>query len=139
MPAWVSARAARIGPDYTWHGLGGLGTGDGLVSFEISAQVHGDWSEGMEIYGELGHIRTRTHLPFFKQASDVEVYIEADGVSLVPHFGDTNAFKLQVESFAETIRSGRTPDPTPEESVMAVRLIEAVGESSTKGGREVRL
>jgi predicted dehydrogenase len=138
MPEWVSARAAHIGPDYTWHGLAGLGSG-GLVSFEISAQVHGDWSEGMEIYGEFGHISTRTHLPFFKRASDVNVYIEADGVSLVPHFGDTNAFKLQVESFADAVRTGRAPDPTPDESVMAVRLIEAVGESSREGGREVRL
>jgi predicted dehydrogenase len=57
----------------------------------------------------------------------------------VPHFGDTDPFKRQVESFARAILDNTPTDPTPEEGVMAVRWIEAVSESSRNGGREVQL
>lgn len=137
--AWVTARVGEVGGDYTWHGMAGLTNSNGLVSFEISAAVHGDWAEGTDIYGAYGHVKTRSHFPFFKRASDVEVHIESDGVSLVPHFGDTDAYKLQAEHFADTVLSGVAENPTPAEGVTAVRWIEAVAESSTSGGREVRL
>jgi predicted dehydrogenase len=137
--AWVSARVGKVGNDYTWHGVAGMRNSDGLISFEISAAVHGEWAEGMDIYGEFGHISTRSPFPFFRHASDVEVHIEDDGVSLVPHFGDTDPFKLQIESFARAIVDETPTDPTPEEGVMAVRWIEAVAESTANGGAEVRL
>jgi predicted dehydrogenase len=137
--AWVSARVGRIGDDFTWHGIAGMRTSEGLVSFEISAAVHGEWAEGMDLYGERGHISTRSPFPFFRRASEVEVHIEDEGVSLVPHFGDTDPFKRQVESFARAILDNTPTDPTPEEGVMAVRWIEAVSESSRNGGREVQL
>ena len=137
--SWVSARVGNVGADYTWHGTAGLQDSDGLVSFEISAAVHGEWDEGTEIFGEFGHIRTRTPFPFWKKASDVEVHIESEGVSLTPHFGDTNAYKLQAEHFAKAILEDLPTDPTPEEGVAAVRWIEAVAESSTHGGAQVAL
>lgn len=137
--AWVSARVGRIGSDFTWHGIAGMTNSDGLISFEISAAVHGEWAEGMEIYGERGHISTRSPFPFFRHASEVEVHVEDEGVSLVPHFGDTDPFKRQVEAFARAILDDTPTDPTPEEGVTAVRWIEAVSESSRNGGKEVRL
>jgi predicted dehydrogenase len=136
---WVSARVGNVGNDFTWHGVAGMRDSDGLASFEISTDVAGEWAEGMEIYGELGHISTRTRFPFFRHASEVEVHIEGEGVSLVPHFGDTNPFKLQVEAFARAILDDTPTDPTPEAGVRAVRWIEAVSESSRNGGKEVRL
>jgi predicted dehydrogenase len=136
---WVSARVGNVGDDYTWHGEAGLANSNGLVSFEISAAVHGNWAEGTDIYATYGHIKTRSHFPFFKRASDVEVHIEDDGVSVVPHFGDTDAYKLQAEHFADAILTGQSENPTPAEGVAAVRWIEAVAESSTDGGREVQL
>jgi predicted dehydrogenase len=136
---WVTARVGHVGNDYTWHGIAGMRNSEGLISFEISTDVHGEWAEGMEIYGEFGHISTRTRFPFFRHASEVEVHLEGEGVSLVPHFGDTNPFKRQLESFARAIIDDTPTDPTPEEGVKAVLWIEAVAESSTNGGREVRL
>jgi predicted dehydrogenase len=137
--AWVSARVGRIGSDFTWHGVAGMANSEGLISFEITTDVHGEWAEGMEIHGELGHIVTRTRFPFFRHASEVEVHIEGEGVSIMPHFGDTNPFKLQVESFARAILDDTPTDPTPEAGVRAVRWIEAVAESTARGGEEVRL
>ncbi len=136
---WVSARMGNVGSDYTWQGLAGMQNSGGLISFEISVAVHAEYAEGADIYGECGHIRLRTHFPFFKRASDVAVHIEASGVSLVPHFGDTDAYKLQAEAFARAIIEDRPTDPSPEDGVAAVRWIAAVAESATHGGREVAL
>jgi predicted dehydrogenase len=136
---WVSARVGNVGDDYSWHGLAGLEQSDGLVSFEISAAVHAEWDEGTDIYGEFGHIRTRSPFPFWKKASDVEVHIEAEGYSVSPHFGDTNAYKLQAEHFAAAILNDLPTNPTPDDGVAAVTWIEAVAESSTRGGAEVAL
>ena len=135
---WVSARVGNVADDYTWQGQAGMQGSSGLISFEISVAVHGNWAEGTDIYGAYGHIKTRSHFPFFKRASDVEIHIEGDGVSLVPHFGDTDAYKLQAEHFADAILDGVAENPTPAEGVAAVRWIEAVAESSTNAGREVR-
>jgi len=57
----------------------------------------------------------------------------------VPHFGDTDAYKLQAEAFARAILDDLPTDPSPEDGVAAVRWIAAVAESSTHGGREVAL
>lgn len=136
---WVSARVGNVADDYTWKGTAGLAQSEGLVSFEITAAVHAEWSEGTDIYGEFGHIRTRSPFPFWRQGSRVEVFIEKDGVSTVPHFGDTNAYKLQAESFADAVLNDADTNPSPADGVAALKWIEAVAESSTMGGLEVRL
>ena len=134
---WVSAHVGNVCDDYTWKGTAGLAQSNGLISFEITAAVHAEWAEGTDIYGEYGHIRTRCPFPFWRQASEVEVHIENDGVSTVPHFSDTNAYKLQAEHFAEAILHNTPTSPTPDEGVSAVEWIEAVAESSTNGGKRV--
>lgn len=136
---WVSARVGRVGQDYSWKGVAGLRDHGGLVSFEVAAAVHGVYAEGTDIYGANGHIRIRTPFPFFKLASEVEVHIDGDSAALVPHFGDTDAYKLQADDFARAILDGTPEDPTPQEGVAAVRWIEAVADSSTSGGKEVQL
>lgn len=137
--SWLSAHVGNVGDDYTWKGTAGLQQSGGLVSFEITAAVHAEWSEGTDIYGEFGHIRTRSPFPFWRKGSEVEVFIESEGVSTIPHFGDTNAYKLQAEHFADAVLNGTDTSPSPEDGVAAVRWIEAVAESSTNNGREVRL
>ena len=136
---WVSARVGNVGDDYTWKGVAGLQNHGGLVSFEVAAAVHGVYAEGADIYGEHGHIRIRTPFPFFKAASDVEVHIDGDPAALVPHFGDTDAYKLQADDFALAILKDAPEDPSPADGVAAVRWIEAVAESSTSAGKDVHL
>ncbi|MDR7158371.1 Gfo/Idh/MocA family oxidoreductase [Arthrobacter sp. BE255] len=137
--SWVSARVGNVGEDYTWKGVADLTNSGGLISFEISTTVHGDYAEGMDVYGEHGHISIRTHFPFFKRASSVSVHIEADGTSISNHPGDTDAYKLQAEYFARAILENLPTSPDPEEGVAAVRWIEAVSESSTNDGAQVAL
>jgi predicted dehydrogenase len=137
--AWVSARVGNVGDDYSWKGVAGMRNHGGLISFEVAAAVHGVYAEGADIYGANGHIRIRTPFPFFRTASEVEVHVDGDEAALVPHFGDTDAYKLQADDFARAVLEDRPEDPSPADGVAAVRWIEAVAESSTHRGREVEL
>jgi predicted dehydrogenase len=136
-PTRVSAQLAHSGRDYTWHGLAGLADG-GLAHFEITANVHAEWSEGADIYGDKGHVRLRTHFPFALRASDVEVYDEARSISERPVFPDSNAYELQIEAFAAAVTSGAAATPDAQDGLAAVRLIDAVAESVAKDGSWVK-
>ena len=101
--------------------------------------AHADASEGFEIFGSKGHIKASTYQPFWKRASDVEVYLEDTGVSLRPHPRDTNAFKIQLDDFATAIRNGGGENPNPAHGIAAVRLIEAAAHSTQLDGAKVTL
>ena len=76
---------------------------------------------------------------FTRLGSSVELYVEADRLAERPHFGDTNPYKRQVEAFARSILEDLPTDPTPEDGVTAVRIIEAVAESCARDGQRVVL
>jgi predicted dehydrogenase len=137
--AWMSCHMATIGGDRTWHGMAGIVDGGGLVSFELSVNVHAEWSEGTDMYGEHGHIRTRSPYVFAKLGSSVEVYVEQERAASVPHFDHTNPFTRQLEAFARAILDDLPTDPSPEDGVAAVRLIEAATASAADDGRRVWL
>lgn len=138
LPRWIRVHGAQVGDDYTWHGIVGLADG-GVGSFEMTVDVHGDWSEGIEMCSEHGTIRTTTYQPFWKRASDVEVYLEEDGASRRPHPADTNAFKLQLEAFADAIADGGGENPAPADGVAVVRVIDAAIASAAADGELVEL
>ncbi len=135
----VSARVAHKGDDFTWHGTGRLASSGGLVSFEISANVHSDWSEGFEIFGEAGSIQVQSHFPFFKRASDVRVFLEKSGAAVSPAFSDTNAYERQLESFARSILDDKQANPDGRDGRAVVALLEATASSASNQGHEVRL
>lgn len=137
-PRWVRFERTEVGGDYSWHGVVGL-AGGGLGSIEMTVDVHGDWAEGFELFGSAGNMRVVTHQPFWKRASDAEVYVEASNTSFRPHPGDTNAFKRQLDSFAGAVRRGGGEDPSPEEGVLVTRIIEAAAASVSLGGERVEL
>jgi predicted dehydrogenase len=137
--AWLSVRTASQGDDITWHGTGGLVDGGGLASFEITTSVHSQWSEGVDLYGERGHIRIRSPYVFSRLGSQVDVFLESEGRSVVPRFADTNPFKLQLDAFAAAVLTGTPPDPGPDDGVAATRLVLAAAESAADDGRSVRL
>jgi predicted dehydrogenase len=137
-PVDLAARFARAGDDLAWHGIAGLESG-GLAHFEIAANVHGEWSEGADIYGERGSVRLRTHFPFALRASDVEVFDETSTTATRPVFGETNAYERQIEAFAHAVRTGSATTPDAADGVAAVRLIDAVGQSVAKAGAVVTL
>jgi predicted dehydrogenase len=137
--ASLHAEVARSGPDFSWHGTGRLAESGGLVSFEISASVHGQWAEGFDIYGERGHLRVRSFFPFFRRASEVTLFTEDDAVQVSPLFGDTDPYERQLEAFARAILDDEPTDPDGLDGVAAVRLIAAVQESARRRGTEVTL
>ena len=137
--AWLSCRSVSVGPDHSWHGTCGIEGSGGLASFEITVNVHSEWSEGMEIFGELGHVSIRSPYAFLKVGSSVELYVETDRMAYIPHFEDTDAYKRQLESFARAVREDRETDPSPDDGVQALRLIEAAAMSAAEGGRDVVL
>jgi predicted dehydrogenase len=136
--ATVAARVAQAGPDFSWHGTGRL-AGGGLASFEICANVHSDYSEGFEIYGERGQVSIRSYFPFFRRASSVRVFSEEDGLWRSPEFGASDSYQRQAEAFADAVRTGAATDPSAEDGVQALRLIEAVRSSAAESGAEVAL
>jgi predicted dehydrogenase len=136
---WMSARSGTVAGDITWHGLAGMADSGGLASFDITTNVHSQWAEGNDIFGEFGHIKTRSPYGFLKAGSTAEVFIESEGIASVPHFGDTNPYKRQIEAFARAVLDGNPTNPSPQDAIWALRLIEAVAESCAAGGREVAL
>jgi len=137
--ATVRAEVAHVGKDFSWHGTGRLAEPGGLASFEISANVHAKWAEGFDVYGELGHLSVRSSFPFFRRASEVEVFLEGDATTTSPSFGDTDPYERQLEAFARAVLDGGPASPSGEDGVAAVRLIEAVRTSASRGGEEVHI
>lgn len=136
--AAIQARLAHAGPDYAWHGSGRL-AGGGLAGFEICANVHSDYSEGFELYGERGHVSIRSYFPFFRRPSAVRVFSEEDCTWRSPEYGASDSYQRQVEAFAHAVRTGAATDPSAEDGVQALRLIEAVASSAARSGAEVAL
>jgi predicted dehydrogenase len=135
----ISARVAHVGGDITWHGTARLASSGGLASFEISANVHADWSEGFLLFGEHGRISVESHFPFFRRPSDVSVYLENEELDVSPSFGDSNAYERQLEAFARAIVDDTAPVPDGRDGVEAVRILEAVAASTAGDGEEIAL
>ncbi len=141
--AGVRAQVVRRDRDFSWHGTGRLSADSpdsgGLVTFEISADVHGDYAEGIEIYAERGHVSIRSYFPFFRRASSVRVFLERTAETRQPSFGACDPYQRQVEAFAHAVTCDTTTDPCGADGVAALRLIEAVATSAAIDGEEVLL
>ena len=146
--AAVRAHLAHVGPDYSWHGTGRAGRrrpgwwGPGrrrAGELRDLRDVHSDYSEGFEIYGERGHVSIRSYFPFFRRASAVRMFDEEDATWRSPEFGASDSYQRQVEAFAEALRTEGATDPSAEDGVQALRLIEAVASSAGQSGAEVAL
>ena len=137
-PVAISARQAQAGDDVTWHVAAELAAG-GLAHVEISAAVHSEWSEGADIYGDRGHVKPRTHVPFALRASDVEIFEEATATATRPALGDSDPYERQLEAFVRSIRDDAPTSPDAADGVAAVRLIAAVAESVAHDGARISL
>lgn len=125
-------RHTSAGPDHAWQGTIRLRAG-GLGTFELLANVHGEWQEGYDIHTPTGTVEVRTHTPFVRRASDVRIFTEdrADWVS--PALGSADSYFEQVNAFADAVNGEREVSPAPEDGVAAVRLIEAAAQSVATG------
>jgi predicted dehydrogenase len=137
-PVAITARRTRAAEDLSWHALAELADG-GLAHVEISAAVHSEWSEGADIYGDRGHVKLRTHVPFALRASDVEVFEEATATASRPVFGDSDPYERQLEAFVRAISGGTPTSPDATDGVAALRIIAAVAESVAHDGERMPL
>jgi predicted dehydrogenase len=124
--AVTGAGLASDGPDYSWHGIARLSDGGGLASFEITASVHAEWTEGFEIYGDRGHLSIRIPFPFTKQASDVWLFDEKSGRVTRPVFGDTNPYKRQLDAFAGAVLTGTPVSPDVHDGAAALQIVQDI-------------
>ncbi|HZD97664.1 MAG TPA: Gfo/Idh/MocA family oxidoreductase [Micromonosporaceae bacterium] len=137
-PSIVHAHVAQVGSDFSWHGNARIG-GGALCGFELSANVHSEYAEGIEVYGERGHVRVRSYFPFYRRTSEVRYFDEESGEAREPEFGATDPYQRQVEAFARAIVDGTPTTPSGEDGVAALRIIEAVATSAARNGQGVPL
>ncbi|MEV0183222.1 Gfo/Idh/MocA family oxidoreductase [Streptomyces sp. NPDC050625] len=128
----VTAIHRGYGRDHAWSLLVTLASG-AVGTVVITVDVPGDGAEGIEVFGSTGQISVNTHFPFFRRASDVWAYSDADGAALVPVFADTDAYERQLEAFAHAVRTDGPAEPDVEDGLEAVRLIAAVAASASTG------
>lgn len=127
----------RSGADLHWDGT--LRTASGPARFAISANVHGPYSEGAQIFGDCGQITIESYFPFYRQASRTRIFREQTLEWTGPDYGAVDPYQRQLEAFAVTVRDGGAVDPDIGDGAEALRLIEATARSAQDGGRPVTL
>ncbi|MDQ0562295.1 putative dehydrogenase [Rhizobium mesoamericanum] len=122
----VSAATMAVdGADHSWHGIATTEAG-AAASFEVTASVHAEWTEGFQVYGSKGHISAEIPFPFSRAASKVRIFRAENSSYEEPIFGDTDAYKLQVEAFAAAILNGQPVQPTALDGLKALEIVESV-------------
>jgi predicted dehydrogenase len=133
--AAVEARHRGYGRDHAWTAL--LTVASGAVgSVAITVDVPGLPAEGIEIFGSTGSLRVDTPFPFYRMASTVHAYTNAQVV--IPVLTDGDPYERQLEAFAVAIREDLAPNPDVRDGLAAVTLIHATAEA-VDSGKEIRL
>jgi predicted dehydrogenase len=133
----VRAELFRSGADLLWRGS--LRAARAPVAFEISANIHANYAEGVEVFGTHGAVSIRSYFPFYRQASSARVFAEESLEWTAPDYGAVDPYQRQLEAFARAVRDDQPTDPDARDGVEALRLIEATARSAQDDGRPVAL
>ncbi len=133
----VQAALDTAGADLCWNGA--LRTSCVRARFDITANVHGEYAEGIDLFGSAGQISVRAQFPFYRKASQVGVFHEQQSAWTTPEYGAADPYQRQVEAFAAAVRDGGGVDPDAHDGVEALRIIEAVHRSTASDGATVPL
>ncbi len=134
----VRARLSEKCGAFTWfieveYASGALG------HLDLTIPVRGDFEEGFQIYGEHGSVKGQVFLPWFHKSSLVECFSEKDRQFHRPLGEEAHTYKLQIESFADTILHGLPQHGTTvDEGLAAMRALVAIARS-VECGEAVRL
>jgi predicted dehydrogenase len=110
-----------------------------LGHLDLVVAVRGDWEEGFQVYGELGSVKGKVHLPWFHKTSEVECFSVRDRQIRRPLGEDAHTYKLQVEGFADAILTGAPQEGASlADGVAALRALVAIARSA-ETGQPVRL
>jgi predicted dehydrogenase len=106
----------------------------GLGHLELTIPARGDFEEGFHIQGEHGSAKGRAFLSWYHKAGDVECFSTKDRTYRRPLGEDAHAYKLQLESFADTILTGAPQrGATIDDGVHAMRALASIARSSETG------
>ncbi len=110
-----------------------------LGHIDLTIPVRGDFEEGFQIQGELGSVKGQVFLPWYHKASVVECFSTKDRQYRRPIGEDAYTYKVQLESFAETILDGKPQHgANADDGTAAMRALVAIARS-TESGERVRL
>jgi predicted dehydrogenase len=101
---------------------------------DLTMAVRMDWHEGFQIYGEYGSVIGKTFSPWYFRSSEVECFSTRDEQYHRVLGADAHFYKLQIESFADTILHGAPMRGAGvEDGVAAVRALVAISRSVATG------
>lgn len=108
---------------------------DGSVGhLDLTVPLRGDFQEGFTVYGEWGSVTCKMPLTWYRKSSEVECYSDKDGMYRRMLGEDAFTYRLQLESFADTILKGSNQvGATAVEGSSAVRLLTAITRSVETG------
>ena len=105
-----------------------------LGHLDLTIPVRGEFEEGFQIYGEHGSVKGQVFLPWYHKTSVVECFSEKDRQFHRPLGEDAHSYKLQIESFADTILHDRPQcGANIDDGVAAMRTLVAIARSVERG------
>lgn len=135
----ITAVQARLLERFgAWCWFIALAFADGsLGHLDLNVAIRGDFEEGFQVFGECGSVRGRMPLTWYHKSSEVECYSVRDGMIRRPLGEDAHTFRLQIESFAETILHGAPQQGADVDDGLAIMKILTAIEQSAAGGEWV--
>lgn len=131
--AAVRARSLERQGSFCWFIEADLANG-ALGHFELTIPVQGDFEEGFRIYGAHGSLQGRMFLPWYHKASVVECFSAKTREYRRPLGEDAYTYKLQIESFADTILHHRPQRGAGiDDGLAAMRALAAIARSAESG------
>jgi predicted dehydrogenase len=110
-----------------------------LGHLDLTIPARGDFEEGFQIQGEHGSIKGQVFLPWYHKTSVVECFSTKDRQYRRPIGEDAYTYKLQLESFADTILDNAPQHGANlDDGVAAMRAMVAIARS-VENGERVRL
>lgn len=105
-----------------------------LGHLDLIIPIQGDFEEGFQVFGAQGSVVARGYLPWFHKASHVECFSAADRQYHRVLGEDAYSYKLQIESFADTILHGTLQQGASiDDGVAAMRAMVAIARSAASG------
>lgn len=134
----VRARLVQKFDAYCWFATVEYANG-AVGHLDLTIAVRGDFTEGFEVYGELGSVYCEMNLPWYHKSSYVECISVKDGIIRRPLGEDAYTYKRQIEGFADSVLHGNPLhgcDVT--DGVAGMRAMAAIARS-VETGESVRL
>ncbi len=105
-----------------------------LGHIDLTIPVRGDFEEGFQIQGEHGSVKGQVFLPWYHKTSVVECFSAKDRRYHRPMGEDAYTYRLQLESFADSIMNGAPQrGATARDGAAALRALVAIARSAETG------